>query len=100
MKGLPVIQAVCSEDVQKCMLQKLGLYTPTDVATLVFSGRQCWIQHVISSRETARVLTQPAVVQAVERTVRKTPNIVPYLSPKPSDESRRPVRMMREAAQA
>ena len=67
---------------------------------LVFSSRQCWNQHVISSREAARVLMQPAVVQAVERTVRKTPNIVPYLSPKPSDESRRPVRMMREAAQA
>ena len=46
------------------------------------------------------MLMQPAAVQAVERTVRKTPNIVPYLSPKPSDESRRPVRMMREAAQA
>ncbi|CAK0784113.1 hypothetical protein CVIRNUC_007316 [Coccomyxa viridis] len=50
--------------------------------------------------EMASTRAQPAILQAVERTVRKTPNIVPYLSPKPSDESRRPVRLMREAAQA
>ena len=43
---------------------------------------------------------QLAAVQAVERNARLAPNIVPYLSPKPSEESRRPVRMMREPAQA